>query len=95
MDVIEAIKTRKSIRGYKPDPVPKEVLREILEIATRAPSTLNTQPWEFTVIAGEVMEEIKQANMEKFNSGEPAHPDVIQGMSYYSHSQDVTHFWLV
>ena len=44
MDVIEAIKTRKSIRGYKPDPVPREVLKEVLEIATRAPSTMNTQP---------------------------------------------------
>jgi len=31
MDVIEAVKRRKSIRGYKPDPVPKEVLQQILE----------------------------------------------------------------
>ena len=71
MDVIEAIKTRKSIRGYKPDPVPKEVLAEILEIASRAPSSMNTQPWEFTVIAGDVLEKIKRANVEKFNAGEP------------------------
>ena len=71
MDLIEAIKSRKSIRGYKPDPVPKEVLAEILEIASRAPSSMNTQPWEFTVIAGDVMEKINQANVEKFNAGEP------------------------
>jgi hypothetical protein len=32
LDVIEAIKARKSIRGYKPDPVPREVLAEILQI---------------------------------------------------------------
>ena len=70
MDVIEAIKTRKSIRGFKPDPVPKEVLREILEIASRAPSSMNTQPWEFTVVAGEVLDQIKQANIEKLTSGE-------------------------
>ena len=70
MDVIEAIKTRKSIRGYKPDPVPKEVIKEILEAATRAPSSMNVQPWSFIVLAGEVLEKIKQANIEKFDSGE-------------------------
>ena len=71
MDVVEAIMSRKSIRGYKPDPVPKEVLREILEIASRAPSSVNTQPWEFTVIAGDVLEKIKRAYVEKYNAGEP------------------------
>ena len=70
MDVIEAIKARKSIRGYKPDPVPREVLAEILQIAGRAPSSMNTQPWEFTVIAGATLEKIKHASVEKFNAGE-------------------------
>ena len=71
MDVVEAIRTRKSIRGYKPDPVPREVLTEILQIATRAPSSMNTQPWEFTVIAGDVLKNVKKASVEKFNAGEP------------------------
>jgi len=79
LDVIEAITTRKSIRGYKPDPVPKEVLEEILEAAIRAPSGMNTQPWEFTVIAGEVIEQIRQANVEKFNSGESPQQEVVRG----------------
>lgn len=79
MDVIEAINSRKSIRGYKPDPVPKGLLKEILDVATRAPSSMNTQPWECTVIAGEVIESIKQANIEKFDSGEAPHPDVTRG----------------
>ena len=82
MDLIEAIKSRKSIRGYKPDPVPKEVLKEILEVATRAPSGMNTQPWELTVVAGEVMEKIKQANIENFTSGAAPHPDVVRGERY-------------
>ena len=82
MDVIEAIKSRKSIRGYKSDPVPKEVLKEILDVASRAPSSMNIQPWECTIIAGEVMEKIKQANIEKFNSGESPHPDVVRGKGY-------------
>ena len=78
MDVIEAIKSRKSIRGYKPDSIPKEVLKEILDVASRAPSSMNTQPWKCTVIAGEVLEKIKQANIEKFSSGEAPHPDVVR-----------------
>ena len=44
MDILDAIRKRKSIRGYKPDPVPEAVIREILEIASRAPSAMNTQP---------------------------------------------------
>ncbi|MCK4331671.1 MAG: nitroreductase family protein, partial [Dehalococcoidia bacterium] len=52
MDLVEAIKSRKSVRGYKPTPVPKEILTEILDIAIRSPSGLNSQPWEFTVLGG-------------------------------------------
>ena len=79
MDLIEAIKTRKSIRGYKPDPVPKEVLKEILEVATRAPSGMNTQPWEFTVVAGEVLDQIKQENIEKMGAGERPRMEAPRG----------------
>jgi len=79
LDLIEAIKSRKSIRGYKTDPVTRNVLEEILEIANRAPSSMNTQPWEYTVVAGEVLEKIKQANVEKFSSGEIPQPEVARG----------------
>ena len=79
MDVIEAIKQRKSIRGYKPEAVPKEVLEEILRVATRAPSGMNTQPWEITVIAGEVMEQIKMGNLVKFGAGERPQREVVRG----------------
>ncbi len=69
MDIINAIRSRKSIRGYQPDPVPKETLREILDIARHAPSTLNTQPWEITVVTGEVLDNIRKGNIEMLNSG--------------------------
>jgi nitroreductase len=75
MDVIDAIKTRKSIRSFKPDPVPKETIRAILEIACRAPSAMNTQPWEFTVVSGEALEKIMNGNAEKLNAGEMPNPD--------------------
>ncbi len=75
MDIIEAIKTRKSIRSFKTDPVPKETIRELLDVAVRAPSALNTQPWEFTVIAGDVIENIKKGHILKIKSGTPPNPE--------------------
>ena len=77
MDIIEAIKQRKSIRGYKPDPVPKEVLQQILELASRAPSAMNTQPWEFTVLTGEVLENVRRRYVELLNSGAPPNPEHV------------------
>jgi len=74
MDIVEAVRSRKSIRGYKPDPVPKEIIKEILDIATRSPSGMNTQPWEFTVITGEVLDNIKRANVEMLGSGAIPNP---------------------
>ena len=76
MDIVETIRTRKSIRGYRPDPVPKEILRDILDIAIRAPSAMNTQPWEIIVIAGEVLENIKRGNIEMLESGALPNPNV-------------------
>ncbi len=76
MDLVEAIKTRKSIRGYKKDPVPQKILQEILEVATRAPSADNSQPWEITVITGKVLKDVAEANVEALNSGRPVAPDV-------------------
>ncbi|MCH1445826.1 MAG: nitroreductase family protein, partial [Luminiphilus sp.] len=40
---------RRSIRGYKPDPVPQSLIKEVLALAMRSPSSMNTQPWNFTV----------------------------------------------
>ncbi len=68
MDIIEAIRTRKSIRGFRPDPVPKEVLKDILDIARRAPSAMNTQPWEITVVSGEALDNIKRDNIQMLAS---------------------------
>jgi len=75
MDIIDAIRSRKSIRGYKPAPVPKEILREILDIAIRAPSGMNTQPWEITVITGEVLNNVRKGNIEMLNCGATPNPE--------------------
>jgi len=77
MDIIEAVKTRKSIRGYKPDPVPRQVLEQILELASRAPSAMNTQPWEFTVLTSGVLENVRRSNIDLLNSGVPPSPEHV------------------
>lgn len=69
MDVIEAIKTRKSIRGFKKDPVSKETIHKILEAAIRTPSGMNTQPWEFAVAGGKALEQIREECGRLFNEG--------------------------
>jgi len=50
MDVKEAIKKRRSVRSYKPDPIPEESLRKVLEAARLAPSAHNAQEWKFIVV---------------------------------------------
>ena len=63
---------RRSIRGYKPDPVPKALIREVIEMAMRAPSSLNTQPWNFYVVAGAPLDRIRAGNTERNLAGVPS-----------------------
>ncbi len=65
MDVIEAIRTRRSIRAFKPDPVPKNVLRELLDVSRWAPSGGNVQPWHFAVLGGKLLDKVKGPLEEK------------------------------
>jgi nitroreductase len=76
MDIVEAIQQRKSIRAFKPDPVSKEVLKEIFNNALRAPSWANTQPWEFAIVTGQKLEKIRQAFVEKGTAAEEDSPDI-------------------
>lgn len=87
MDVIEAICSRQSIRGYKPTPVIKETLREILDIATRSPSGDNAQTWEITVVTGEVLDNIRWGNVEMLTSGVTPNPDFALGRLEGVHRQ--------
>jgi nitroreductase len=74
MEIVEAIKQRKSIRAFKSDLVTKEILKEIMELALRAPSWANTQPWEFAIVTGKKLEEIRQAFVGKME--EDPNPDI-------------------
>ncbi|MDP2953525.1 MAG: nitroreductase [Chloroflexota bacterium] len=75
-DPIEAIKGRRTIRAYLPRPVPKEALQEVLEVARYSPSWANTQPWEFAVFGGEVMETIREALENMAAAQTPPNPDI-------------------
>ena len=59
MDVTEAVGKRVSIRAFKPDPVPGALVRELLELAHRAPSGGNLQPWRVYALAGAALEDLK------------------------------------
>jgi nitroreductase len=65
MDVIDAIKERKSYRAFKPDRVPLDLLKKIMEQALWAPSWANTQPWEFAVASGKKLKEIQEGFVKK------------------------------
>jgi len=65
MDIIEAIRTRRSIRSFKPDPVSKRILEELLDVCRWAPSGGNTQPWHFAVLGGKLLDEVKARLEEK------------------------------
>lgn len=66
MNVTEAIKTRVSIRAFKPDPLPEALLREIIDVARFAPSGGNLQPWKVIAVAGaerDAIVALAQANL--------------------------------
>ncbi|PRZ41240.1 nitroreductase [Antricoccus suffuscus] len=71
MEFDSVVLGRRSIRGYRSDPVPKEVVHEILNLAMRAPSSLNTQPWHFYVVTGEPLDRIRAGNTERNLAGVP------------------------
>lgn len=73
MELRQAMMERRSIRGFKDTPVPKDVIRDILKMATRAVSANNNQPWEFAVVTGSLLRKIGAANVQSFVYG--AAPD--------------------
>ena len=55
MDAIDALKTRRSVRAYKPDPVPRNVIEDIIDCGRLAATAVNVQPWDFVVITDAAM----------------------------------------
>jgi nitroreductase len=64
MNVTEAVLKRTSIRAFKPDPVPGALVRELIELAHRAPSGGNLQPWRVSAVTGAALEDLKRRVQE-------------------------------
>lgn len=76
MDAVNCLKGRMSIRGFKPDPVPRVLLDEVFELARWSPSYKNSQPWEVLVLSGERKEALSQEMLRLFESGALNSPDL-------------------
>ena len=76
MEILEAIKTRQSIRAFKPNPIPQDVMKKILEAASASPSYTNTQPWEVVVVSGKKKDELGRKLLELARAKASTHPDL-------------------
>ncbi len=72
MDFQELVHSRRSVRGFRNEAVPKAVIRQIIEDAKRAPSSMNSQPWHVHVLTGEPLEQVRRRNMEEMAAGKPS-----------------------
>ena len=68
-----AITSRRSIRAFLSTPVPRDLVERILEVASRAPSGTNMQPWKVYAVAGEAKRRLSQAILDAFHGGEEGH----------------------
>jgi nitroreductase len=71
MDVYEAVKSRRSVRGFTDQPVPKELLERVLAAAAWAPSGSNIQPWNVYVLTGDRLTNLKTRAVERVSHGDP------------------------
>ena len=79
---------RRSIRGYKPDPVPKSLIKEVLALAMRSPSSMNTQPWNFTIVTGKTLDLIRAGNTERNLAGVPHSREFRIGQPFAGQHRD-------
>lgn len=61
-----AIRSRRSIRAFKPTPVAREDIEAILDVAARAPSGSNTQPWKVYVLTGAILQRLSQRILDAY-----------------------------
>lgn len=82
MEFETLVHSRRSVRGYKPDPVPREVLEEIIDVAKGAPSSMNTQPWHLHILTGEPLDRVRKENTENMLAGVPPKRDFATHGAY-------------
>jgi nitroreductase len=71
VDVYEAVDSRRAVRAFSDEPVPRQLLERVLTAATRAPSSGNLQPWHLYVLAGQPLAELKRRATARARAGDP------------------------
>ena len=71
MDVNEAVTSRRAVRGFTDQPVPREVLERVLSAAAWSPSGSNLQPWHTYVLTGAPLAQLKKLAVERVAAGDP------------------------
>lgn len=82
MEFDTLVQARRSVRGYLKDPVPRDLIADILSVASRAPSSMNTQPWHVHVLTGEPLEEVRRRNTEEMAAGKPVAREIVTHGEY-------------
>ncbi|MEW6456854.1 MAG: nitroreductase [Acidobacteriota bacterium] len=82
MDIIEAIKERRSIRAFRNDPIDKKIIEKILELALKSPSFQNSQPWEVIVVSGKKKDGLSQILYKMAEREAPKNPDLPLPVSF-------------
>ena len=84
----EVVLGRRSIRGYLKKPVPRALIEDVLTMAMRSPSSMNTQPYHFHVITGEPLDRIRKGNTERILAGEPDSREFRKGHPFQGVHRD-------
>ena len=71
MSVHEAVTSRRAVRGFTDQPIPKEVLKRVLSTAAWSPSASNLQPWHTYVLTGAPLAELKKRAGKRVAAGDP------------------------
>ncbi|WP_231420448.1 nitroreductase [Sphingomonas sp. Leaf205] len=78
----DVILGRRSIRGYLPKSVPRALIEEVLTLAMRAPSSMNTQPYHFHVVGGAALDAIRAGNTQRMAAGIPQSREFRTGEAF-------------
>lgn len=84
----EAMQGRRSIRGFQDKPVSRALLEEIIALANRAPSSMNTQPWHLHVLTGAPLERVREGNSSRMLAGEPPVREITDHAAYAGPHRD-------
>ena len=82
MELDQAVQGRRSIRAFLPDPIPRDKIQKIVELARWAPSWGNTQPWEIVVADGEKTRSLAKAFEEEVMKGAGPRSDILMPVEF-------------